>query len=495
MITDFQNLRVTVMGLGTFGGGLGVVRFLSAHGARVTVTDQKPAAELTDALRQLTDCPGVVMHLGAHQDEDFTEADLIVASPAVPRAARHLQLAKDAGIPITSEMNLFWERNRGRTICITGSNGKSTTTALAYAMLCGSSPGGQVGPARGSEPEVPHGTRVGLQERVWLGGNIGVSLLPVVEQIAEHDWVVLELSSFQLEDLADLQPDPQIAVVTNFSPNHLDRHGTLDAYRRAKQHLLRWQTSPQVAILNADDPDVRNWPTNSPPLWFGMRDNGEQGVFAHEPQSGRRQALCRTELGESLFPLGEWLPLPGDHNFQNALAASCAVIAAGGQVLQIQQGLSSFRGLPHRLQCVGEARGRRFYNDSKATTPDATILALKSFSSPIVLLAGGYDKGIDLSPLVQGALESPVRAVALLGETGEQLQRHFDTLDPARKITTRVHASLPEAFAWSVSQSNPGDAVLLSPGCASYDWFANYEVRGNQFTELARDWCRASGET
>ena len=485
MIADFRNCRVTVMGLGAFGGGIGAIRFLAERGAAVTVTDAKTAEELAKPLAQIAGYRLAATNLGGHRESDFTDADLIVASPAVPKGNRYLQMSRDAGIPITSEMNLFWERNRGRTICVTGSNGKSTTTAMIHAILAGpqKTEGKTTFCHHGDQLPAPatsvHGTRV------WLGGNIGVSLLPVVDEITAGDWVVLELSSFQLENLAELQPNPYVAIVTNFSPNHLDHHETLEAYRQAKQNLLRWQTEDRIAVLNDDDSEVRNWPTRARRFWFGRNDTGQPGLFGL-PQIAERPAYFRDNSGEQSLPIGNWLRLPGSHNYQNALAASCAALALGCTPLDLETGLKSFAGLPHRLELVAEAKSRRFINDSKATTPEATILALESFREPVVLLVGGYDKGIDLRAIIEAAVRQKVRAIACLGQTGPALLQQIQALDPLKKIAAGVHHSFTAAFDWCLTQTQPGDVVLLSPGCASYDWFTNYEARGEAFKQLVQ---------
>lgn len=494
MAADFRGMRVTVMGLGSFGGGVGAVRFLAAAGAEVTVSDLRPAADLRDSLASIGDCPGVLLHLGEHRDDDFRACDLVVASPAVPADSRYLQIARDAGIPITTEMNLFWERNRGRTICITGSNGKSTTAALVHALLSAAfthSPNrsefscpGNVSSERGTNGREPHPS----PRTCWLGGNIGRSLLPVVDEIAPDDWVVLELSSFQLERLAPLKPNPHVAIVTNLSPNHLDRHRTIDEYRHAKQHIIRWQTPDRIAILNQNDPDVSTWQTAASCYWFGRDDEGRQGVFGIGFDEYKRRALYRNGIREQVLPIGEWLKLPGAHNFQNALAATCAALRLGAPPSDIATGMSGFPGLPHRMELVAETAGRRFYNDSKATTPAAALEALSAFRTPIVLLAGGYDKHLDLAEFARGIVKRGVKGVALLGETATNLGERIGEADPDGQVLLQPQSSLPAAFNWAVAQSAPGDVVLLSPGCASYDWFRNYEERGDEFTRLARAW-------
>jgi UDP-N-acetylmuramoylalanine--D-glutamate ligase len=460
---EFRDRTVTVMGLGGFGGGMGAVRFLAEAGAKVLVTDLRSADELSSSLAQIDRTWPVTLRLGRHEEADFRNSDLVVVSPAVPKNSPFLAIARDAGVPLTSEMNLFWERNRGRVLAITGSNGKSTTTALTHAIL--------------ANAKAPH--------RCWLGGNIGISLLPEVRQIQPEDWVVLELSSFQLEDLVPLRPRPDIAVVTNFSPNHLDRHGTVEAYRAAKQNLLSWQTAEQFAVVNALS-EVATWPTAATRLRFGPTDAGTCGVFGGGPDVLARMPADPDQALR--FPLRRWLRLPGTHNWQNAQAAIAAALATGASLEAIERGVSNFRGLPHRLEHVAEVHGRHCFNDSKSTTPEATVLALQSFDEPIVLLAGGYNKQIDLSAIATTAL-TRCRTVALLGQTGSQLGQLIEQAARAANVSgpvCRSFESLAPAVAWSLQESAPGDIVLLSPGCASYDWFQNYIERGEQFASLVR---------
>lgn len=464
---DWRGLRVTVMGLGLFGGGEGAVRFLALHGARVTVSDLKSAEALRPVVQRIAALPNVALHLGGHNPSDFLETDLLVVNPAVPRNHPCLQLAIDAGVPLTSEMNLFWMLHRGRTIAVTGSNGKSTTTTLIHDML----------------------HAAGIPAR--SGGNIGRSLLPEVENIRPDDWTVLELSSFQLADLDQLQRSPEIAVVTNFVPNHQDRHASLDEYRAAKQTILRWQRPNDIAILNADDPDVARWPTHAKTLTFGDARSAHASINSDSIRIAIDARRCDLSLAASRS-------LPGRHNAMNAAAAALAASAAGAPCEPLQCALRNFQSLPHRLEFVGEHAGRRFYNDSKSTTPEAAIAAIQAFDldTPIVLLAGGADKHVDLSSLAT-AIRRRVKAVALLGQTAptlEQLLRasqSSSTLPPEpRGSSPRPMAhratSLSEAFHWAVAQSAPGDVILLSPGCASLDWFDNYEDRGRQFVELVR---------
>ena len=353
-------------------------------------------------------------------------------------------------------MNLFWQWNPAPVVAVTGSNGKSTTTALTHSIL-------KQGP-----------------RRAWLGGNIGVSLLPDVSRIRSDDVVVLELSSFQLNDLDRLQASPAVSIVTNFAPNHLDWHESLDDYRRAKQTILRWQQTTDVAVLNADDADVGTWITAGSRFKFGLTDSGELGAF--DDGEHIRVRLLDRELS---LPLKRWLRLPGRHNLSNALAATCAAMILGADELAVQLGLENYEALPHRLQWIAEIDGRSFYNDSLATTPESTIVALDAFDAPIVLLAGGYDKHVDLSQMAAN-IARRTKAVALMGQTAQTL-RNLIAADPENQsMLSPDLSSFHEALDWAVSQSNSGDVVLLSPGCASYDWFRNFADRGSQFTQYVR---------
>lgn len=470
------------MGLGSFGGGLGAVEFLLARGAKVRVTDLRAPDALAESLARIDVGRLDELILGEHPARLFTDADLVVVNPAVRRDHPLLELSRAHNIPLTSEMNLFWTHldrreagragesrqgqvpGRRRIIGVTGSNGKSTTTALIHHILRSSG------------------------RRAWLGGNLGGSLLPEVDQIGPDDSVVLELSSFMLADLDRLRRSPDLAVVTSFAPNHLDWHSGLDDYRHAKQAILRWQQPGDVAVLNADDDDIRGWQTSAERHWFGE---------SHLPGPGVRVVESRLECGpeqdgdRTVIDLVGHFSLPGRHNRWNAAAAVAAVQALGIPEQEIVAGLETFAGLPHRLQLVAEGKGRRFYNDSLATTPESAICALEAFDSPIVLLAGGYDKKVDLRTFAEAAARR-AKGIALLGETGQRLEQILAELGP--NIPRHRAADLGDAMAWAVSLSDPGDIVLLSPACASFDWFRNFVERGERFTELAKRWCLDAGD-
>ncbi|QDT88921.1 UDP-N-acetylmuramoyl-L-alanine--D-glutamate ligase [Gimesia algae] len=454
---DLAGKDVTVLGLGKFGGGVATVRFLAERGARVTVIDAKSAQALQDSLQKLEDCPEVTFQLG-DQSPELTDIDLLVVNPAIPPGHALLRNATQQRIPVSSEIELFWQLNPGRVIGVTGSNGKSTTTAMIYNLL----------QAAG--------------QRCWLGGNIGISLLPELEQIQSEDWVVLELSSFQLEALNRIQVSPQIAVVTNFSPNHLDWHQALTHYRQAKQTIMRWQNETDVAVLNQDDLELQTWQTPGDIFYFGTHAELAPDLFVDQDQF---------QFKDQKLALSPELEVPGSHNRWNAAAAILACRAAGIADHALKQGLESFTGLPHRLEFLGEFQQRKFYNDSLATTPESVICALEAFhNNPVILLAGGSNKQVDLTKFVEKLLTG-TKATALMGQTGklmhELLQERQDAIQESElAVMSLPQTSFEAAFDWAFQQSAPGDVILLSPGCASYDWFSSFVERGERFTALFR---------
>lgn len=437
-VTQLAGKRVVVMGLGRHGGGVGVARFLVNQGADVLVTDLSAPEALTDAVKSLADLP-IDYRLGEHNVSDFTTADLIVVNPAVSPHARggnrFLRAAEAAGVPTTSEIRLLIERLpcRERTIGITGTSGKSTVTAMIGHIL----------------------GRTAGEGDVHVGGNLGGSLLERVDAIAPEDWVVLELSSFMLDGIVPVGWSPHIALVTNLSPNHLDWHGSYESYAAAKRVILAHQGPGDVALLDAS---VRAWKTAP----------GVERTLIEPPD----ETLC---------------PLPGSHNQTNAAFAIAACHAAGIEPNAAREALTDFTGLPHRLQKVCERGGVSYFNDSKATTPGATLLALESFPPGCVhLIIGGYDKGSDLKPLAAFA-SAHCQVIYTIGATGDAFA------DVAQAGDARVErcGTLDQAMARTVHLVRRGDVVLLSPACASWDQFASFEERGRAFGELA---LRCTGE-
>jgi UDP-N-acetylmuramoylalanine--D-glutamate ligase len=425
--------RVTVVGLGRFGGGLGVSRWLCRQQARVTVSDRAPAEELAESVRGLTSLE-VTLHLGSHDERDFLEADLLVVNPAVPKDLPLLAAAEAVGVARTSEMNLFLQRCRAPVVGVTGTTGKSTTTAMTGAIL----------------------TR---RCKTHVGGNIGRSLLGQLENIAPHDAVVLEMSSFQLEDLPLIGIGPEVAVVTNFSPNHLDRHGSVEAYADAKKNIFRFQRAEDVLILNGACKATASW---------------------------QAEAACRVEFfdpGAEPFEL----TIRGRHNQANAQAAWTAAKHFGVERESAAAALRDFEAMPHRLQLVKEIGGVRYYNDSKCTTPEGAVMALEAFEPRrVVAIVGGYDKGVSFDELGR-ALAERAKAVVATGATAEKIIAALERARSASAPKITVAASLAAAVRSAAEQSQSGDVVLLSPACASYDMFTNYRQRGETFVRIVNE--------
>jgi len=431
------NQRITVQGLGYFGGGIAVARWLVSQGAKVLVTDSAPASKLADSLAQLQGLP-ITYRLGEHREEDFTQTDLVVASPAVPLTNKYLAAARSAGVPITTEIRLFTERCPSNlTLGVTGTKGKSTTTAMLAAIL-----------------------REKFGDRVFVGGNIGTSLLEALPRIGPDDPVVLELSSYMLEHLRAANWSPHIAVVTMVARDHVEWHGSLEAYVNAKRVIVENQTEDDFAILN-------------------RACNTAQDFARHT----RAQIKWFDAAAHPRFPLG----LAGDHNQFNAQAAFTAAACLGVSWQQAAHALANFRALPHRLELVHESAGVSYYNDSIATIPEAAIAALESFPSKKVLqIVGG--KLPDDQPLESfcNTLVQRAKTVLCIGETGPKI---------AAKLAQSQATAAPPCYdcrdlATAVSQARqlaqPGDIILLSTGCKSYDQFPNFEARGEMFTKLAR---------
>ncbi len=456
----WSHKRVTIMGLGSFGGGVGLADYLARQGANVTVTDLQSAEQLKDSVQTLASLP-IRFVLGEHREADFIDTDVVFVNPAVPLTSRYLDLARQHHVPLDSEINLFVRQCRGRITGITGSVGKSTTTSLLGSIL-------QL-----------HDTRT------LVGGNIGGSLLPHLDAMAPDTPVVLELSSFQLEHLAWQSYSPPLAIVLNLIPNHLDRHGTMAAYQEAKEGILAFQTPTDTAILNGDDPIVRTMALRTPGhrLFYSMDTVLDDGVYA------QGDAIVYASGGEwTVLCHATDLSLQGRHNLGNAAAAAAAATQLGVPPGTIARGLQRFHGLPHRLEQVATKNSVHYYNDSKATTPASAMRAIEAFERPVVLLAGGSDKGTPFDELAHAACRQ-TKATIVYGATAPKLVQAFEravhqqaAVAPQVIQCTDLESALTHAAALTV----PGDIVLLSPACASYDQFPNYEARG----EFFRSWVR-----
>lgn len=431
-----------LVGLGRFGGQISAARWLVEQGAGVCVTDLAPAEKLQESLAQLADLP-VRYRLGGHDLADLEHCDLLVVSPAVPKdRSDFIKTAIARGISITSEMNLFVSRCPARRIVgVTGSAGKSTTTAMIGSIL-------EAARAEGLFPQT------------WVGGNIGHSLLGDVDRMTSEDAVVLELSSFQLEDLGSLRWSPPVAVITNIQPNHLDRHGTLEAYADAKMNIVRHQRSTDVVFIHEGDEAVRS----------RLAAVGADG----------RVRTCKVEPFFDTF-----LKVPGRHNRLNAAAALAVARCLNVSDDIIARGLAAFRGLPHRLEFVGERDGVRYYNDSKSTTPESTMIAVEALAgSSVIVLVGGQPKGASFAAMGRLLARTCKRAICY-GRAGPEIHAEIAAgADSGAAINAEQVPTFDQAVRRARELAQPGDIIVLSPACASYDEFTNYERRGETFRRL-----------
>ncbi|HYG75227.1 MAG TPA: UDP-N-acetylmuramoyl-L-alanine--D-glutamate ligase [Planctomycetota bacterium] len=458
----YAGKRVTVMGLGLFGGGVGAARFFAENGATVTVTDLRTEKDLKPSIDALAGLP-IRYVLGRHFVEDFRRANIVVVNPSVTSDNPLVTMARGAGAQIEHAINLLFKLTpRNPKIGITGSNGKSTTTALVGEMM-----------------------RL-HDSRSLMGGNIGKCLLGSVKDLAPNVPIVLELSSFMLDGLKELGESPRVSIVTNLSPNHLDRHGSMEAYAAAKLNILNFQKSTDTAVLNADDPMLAGWEnhTRGRVIKFSVKIEPEGDAAFLDGE----KLVVRIGRYEEVVAVRQALRLPGIHNVANALAASAAALAYGVKPWQIAEALATFSGLPHRLEMVARGPGSvTFYNDSIATTPESAICALASFNGPITLIAGGYDKGSPFDELGI-AIARKARRLILLGTTASKIEQAV--LRASREMMKGpmiIHArNLEHAASLAASGVVPGEVVLLSPACASYDMFRNFQERGELFRALAQ---------
>ncbi|MDB5301172.1 MAG: UDP-N-acetylmuramoylalanine--D-glutamate ligase [Phycisphaerales bacterium] len=430
---DVHGKRVTVVGLGHFGGQVAAARWLVEQGARVLVTDKATPDKLVDSVKQLHGLP-IELRLGEHRVEDFTRADLIVASPAVPLSNEFLRAAREAGVPITTEVRLFVERCPATILGVTGTKGKSTTSALLSRML---------------------------EKRftTFFGGNIGRSLLPELGKIDKTHLVVLELSSYMLEHLGAMRWSPHVSVVTMLAADHIEWHGSLAGYLDAKKNIVRYQRPDDVAILNEENPEG---------MALGRETRARVVPFGVE---GRRPFE---------------LLLPGRHNQLNAQAAYAAASVMGVSWDEAQEAAGSFPGLPHRLEMVHESGGVRFYNDSIATIPEAAVAALDSFPTKrVIQIVGGYDHHLPITAMCN-ALVDRAKAVLCIGKTGEQIADLLGGSPHTSAAAVYRCGDLPTAVRLAKQIAVPQDIVLLSTGYKSFDQFANFEERGETFARLAR---------
>jgi UDP-N-acetylmuramoylalanine--D-glutamate ligase len=445
---DLRGVRATLIGLGRR-THVALTRYLVGKGAVVRISERKTAAELTEELALLAGYD-LDLRLGGHDDSDVDDTDIVFVTPAAPRELPILQVARRRGIPISNEIELLFARCAAPIIGITGSAGKTTTTTIVGEMLKG-----------GPQP-------------VYVGGNIGVPLIDKVDSIEPDSWVVLELSSYQLETLGE---SPPIGAILNVTPNHLDRHPTFEHYRESKFNLLRFQAPADTAVLGADDPVASSLATRCPGSvrWFSSTREVAIGAYRRDDD-----LVVRDGAGESVVGSARALRVPGSHNVLNVLAAATIARAAGVPPARIEDVANRFGGVEHRLEVVRQKDGVDYVNDSIATSPERAIAALRSFTRPVVLIAGGRSKHLPIDDLAT-EITRRCRAVVAIGEMADEIIEAIRARPDGSDVSILRGHSLSEAVLLASGIARRGDVVLLSPAGTSFDQFRDFEERGQRF--------------
>jgi UDP-N-acetylmuramoylalanine--D-glutamate ligase len=453
----WQDRKVALLGLGK--SNMAVGKYLGKKGARITGLDQKTHGELGARARE-AESLGFHLVLGPSYLDSLYGFNTIFLTPGIRKSLPQIKQAEREGATLSSEINLLFDVCRGTIIGITGSAGKTTTVSLTGEML-----------------------RRDGRRHVFVGGNIGTPLIEVAEEIPPEALVVLELSSFQLQLL---RQSPYVGVILNISPNHLDIHDSMDEYVSSKKNIYRFAQSDEWAVLNQDSEATRAMAEEAATVCnvalfsrtgrvpVGSYLSGSSVVFS----DGRRETMCGS-VTERL--------IPGNHNVENILAATTAAMLCGAGAEAAAEAIRTFPGVEHRLELVRVLRGVRFYNDSIATAPDRTGAALDTVEGPVVLIAGGYDKGISFEALAR-SIVAKVKVLVLLGATSRKIAEEVFEVERAAGAppfpTIVLAKSLAEAVATAAGMAQPGDAVLLSPACASFDLFRDFEERGRRFKQL-----------
>ena len=453
MSLEVKGKRILVAGIGK--SGLAAARFLKERGARVTVSDARPATVIPELSHLLDE--GIMVETGGHGLLTFRRSDLIVVSPGVPQDVPELRQVRALGLRIIGELELGTQFLTGEIVAITGSNGKTTTTTLMGEILKAS-----------GRPTL-------------VGGNIGK---PVTEMVAEEAalatdaakvWSVLEVSSFQLETIESFRP--RIAAVLNITPDHLDRHGSFEAYRAAKTRITENQTPEDFLVLNAEDEPTKLIAANTKAqvFWFSPKRQVKRGAFVD-----RDAIVFRRDEGaafEPVLPVSE-ITLQGRHNVENVLAAVCMAKLAGVENAVIRATVEQFKAVEHRLEFARELEGVRYFNDSKATNVDATVKAVEAFPGGVHLILGGKDKDSDYATMAS-LLKERVKTVITIGTAAEKIERQL-----AGVVKIESAGTMERAVRRAKELAVAGDVVLLAPACASFDQFQNYEHRGKVFKEI-----------
>ena len=450
---DYANKKVLVVGMAR--SGIAAAQLLAKAGAQVVINDNKTKEELGDALAPLAHLP-IEEKLGMPAAQVLDGIDVLVISPGIPDTAPFVVQAKEKGIHVTGELEMAYQLAPGEMVAVTGTNGKTTTVSL-------------LGEIFKNAGRVTH-----------VVGNIGYPYSQAALEARKDDMFVCEVSSFQMETAEDFHP--KAAALLNITEDHLNRHGTMEEYTRMKMRMFQNQTADDVAVFNADDPALAPLmkQVKSQVMLFSRLKEVENGAFVRDGQivvrwKGQERPVCGIEE----------VKIPGPHNLENALAAACMATAMGVPAPVIRHSLRTFKGVEHRIEFVRELEGVRYINDSKGTNVDSTIKAVQTMQRPTAIILGGYDKHCDFTPLVKEMLASPyIKEAVLIGVTADQIQR---TLEECGFKGIHRAETLKDAIDQCRALAGDGWNVLLSPACASFDMFADYEARGRIFKELVNE--------
>jgi len=460
-LSYFKDKKITVMGIGLHGGGVGTVKFLVAQGAKVIATDLRTKEQLSASLEKLKGLKNIEYVLGHHRMEDFSKVDMVIKNPAAQWSDKHIKFALENKVPVEMDSSLFFKLCKNKIIGVTGTKGKTTTATLIYEVLKSAS---------------KNAIKIGIGQ---------VSVLDKLLLLKKDSVVVFELSSWRLSALGRAKLSPHIAVFKNIMPDHLNYYGTMEKYFQDKKYIFANQKPKDWLVVNYDDQI----------LWEAAKEATSQIIkFSYEPLKKSRSVFIEDDAiylnngidVKKLVAIKDIL-IPGRHNLSNVMAAIGAVYAFGLTTLEIKKALPLLRGVAHRLEFVRELGGVKYYNDTAATIPDAAISALNAFEKPIILIAGGTDKELNFSQFAKEILEKTKDVVLLKGNATEKL------LDKLRKIAPvefaeniEVVGSMEEALLLAQKKSQVGDVVVLSPGAASFGLFANEFDRGDKFREAAK---------
>ena len=458
-IADFNDKKITVMGLGSYaqGSGIAAALFFAKAGARVTVTDMKPQETFAAAIKKLKKYPNVSFVFGEHREKDFTDADMIIKNPDVPMHSPLLALAKKHDVPVHNDWSIFAALKPNMWVGVTGTRGKTTTTTLIDALL-----------------KTKYPTR--------LCGNVGISPLAVYGAVKKDDVIVSELSSWNLQQLGVVRKNPHVAVLTNLLRDHLNKYKTIGEYYKDKENIFSYQTNNDILVANRDNEEVRKRVKKAKAhvVWFSQKPFAGDGAYIKNgviyfAQGKKATAVCSIKD----------IRIAGEHNQGNVLAAICAAMILGVPPAKIKSVVRKFSGVAHRLEHIATIKGIRYYDDTTATTPDATIAALTALPTKnMILLAGGTDKKLEFRALAETIARHKPRLILFAGTATEKLTKELARIRYTNILG--IAHSMKEAMDMVRAHARRGDIVLLSPGAASFGIFKNEFDRGNQFRAFVK---------